>query len=194
VPDVRRITQNAKSLFCAGAIGGVEWCSWHTSSSGHTSVAMGPVEWPSTIEVDGLVLVMLICKWWHLWRHLDDICGLYQLVDNLWWYLWTIWYLWTTCDDICHGYGLYVMAVWYMWLLCDMWWLCDICMCGCNKQKKYKKANFPAMPSAITKTLGKAGKFAEWYGHCTRQRQGGFVECYRHCTRQRQRGFAECHQ
>ena len=31
-------------------------------------------------------------------------------------------------------------------------------MCGCNKQKKYKKANFPAMPSAITKTLGKAGR------------------------------------
>jgi len=40
------------------------------------------------------------------------------------------------------------------------------------------------MPSAITKTLGKAEKFAECYGHCTRQRQGGFAECYRHCTRQ----------
>ena len=139
-------------LFCVGAIGGVEWCSWHTSSSGHTSVAVGPVEWPSTIEVDGLVLVMLICEWWHLWRHLDDICGLYViLVDNLWWYLSWLWI-------ICDGYVIYVIVVRYV---IYMWWLCDICMCGCNKQKNGKKANFPAMPSAITKTLGKARKFAK---------------------------------
>jgi len=31
-------------------------------------------------------------------------------------------------------------------------------MCGCNKQKNAKKANFPAMPSAMTKTLGKVGR------------------------------------
>ena len=44
---------------------------------------MGPVEWPLTIEVDGLVLVMLICEWWHLWRHLDDICGLCDTCGQL---------------------------------------------------------------------------------------------------------------
>ena len=96
------------------------------------------------------------------------------LVDNLWWYLWTMWYLWTTCDDICHGYGLYVMAVWYMWLLCDMWYICDgcviyVCVDAINK-KKCKKSKFSsyaecndrdtrqsweALPSAMAIALGK---------------------------------------
>jgi len=82
-PTLNLVSHMQSLLFCAGAIGGVERCSWHTSSSGHTSVAVGPVEWPSTIEVDGLVLVMLICEWWHLWRHLDDICGLCDTCGQL---------------------------------------------------------------------------------------------------------------
>ena len=35
-----------------------------------------------------------------------------------------------------------------------------VCVDAINK-KMQKKANFPAMPSAITKTLAKVGKFAE---------------------------------
>ena len=127
-PTLNLVSHMQSLLFCAGAIDGVEWCSWHTSISRHTSIAVGPVEWPSTIEEDGLVLVMLICEWWHLWRHLDDICGLCDtcgqlvmifvdyviLVDNLWWYLSWLWI-------ICDGCVIYVIVVWYVMVVWFMY-------------------------------------------------------------------------
>ena len=44
---------------------------------------MGPVEWPSTIEVDGLVLVILICEWWHCGGTWIIFVDYVILVDNL---------------------------------------------------------------------------------------------------------------
>ena len=79
------------------------------------------------------------------WRHLDDICGL--------------------CDTCGQLVMIFVMVMDYMWWLCD---ICDCCViCGCviyvcvdaiNEKNAKKKANFPAMLSAMTKTLGNAGR------------------------------------
>ena len=118
-PTLNLVSHIQSLLFCAGAIGSVEWCSWHTSSSENTSVAVEPVEWPLTIEVDGLVLVILICEWWHLWRHLDDICGLCDTCGQLMMiFVMVMDYMWWLCDicDCCVIYDIYVMVVWYMYV------------------------------------------------------------------------------